>query len=350
MTLYSYDFEKTKLTIAGDKFGPIIDAYLRGMGLISIGGAKRTKKTVWYHPNIQPNEVETVVAWLKSRGVEIEKGNVKASVKLVRKQKSRATYTYTNPKPWAGETKSTVQLRGGGLQQSNIKAYLIQNGFRWTFAMNRRRVMAYQAEMGVLKLIEILQWLQRNGLTVDPSTALPAKKWLYLDKPKEYEVKKLKTGETLSVEDFSVWLEANNYSRLTDVEQPGDFAPKGDTVFVWTKEDDELIRLCFDGDTIESIAKVDPETYEADFTPEYVVCGLREINAAEVATAASEPMAVAAPPNLSIINIPKQRPPKPRPAPKYVASRVTMMTRSLTKLDKDHPFFNMVKWNNNPTN
>lgn len=213
-----------------------------------------------------------------------------------------------------------------------VKSHLHAKGFKWVFRQGRRRVMAFQTQMSPLELIEILLWLKSRGIQVDPSSTLPIKKWLYLDKPNSYNTKSIKTGITIPFDELSSWLETNDYTRMKHIEQPGDFDVQGDTFMVWTKEEDELIRIIFDGDIVESIAKVDAESYKAVFESEYILCGLRETEEIH-----SIGLSFSSPVKLTLVKKERSR--------KYPSNRVSQIAHSLCKLDETHPLFNMIKWN-----
>jgi transcription-repair coupling factor (superfamily II helicase) len=72
--------------------------------------------------------------------------------------------------------------------------------------------------------------------------------------------RKLATGETLDVEEFTGWLVANGYKRVEAVEYPGEFAKRGGIVDLYPPDIPDPVRLEFFGDEIESIRTFSTQT------------------------------------------------------------------------------------------
>lgn len=405
--IHYYDAESNRFVVKGKVLRNVrIKPYMREMKFRAEGSAWVAQKT--------PDEIAEFFLWCEERGWTVDRMKEKphqvsrhrisfvagykkeprernAKPKKVTPAKTNNVYyNYTAFK--YGKVDPSAQLRGGGLQHPQAKEYIQSKGFHWVFRRGRRMVAAYEAPYTPHKLIEILLHLKMMGLDISPSPSLHPKRWLYLDLPKIYEKQTIKTRDTLSYETLMVWLEKNGYARIKDVEQPGDFAIKGDSFYIWTKQDDALVRLVFDGDTVESISQVDPETFNADYFAEVTINGLVEIGTVEPAklptpaeanieptapaeivapkpVAPKEPtpqepskdeamamyadLAAAWLTKLVADDVDKQaRPAVPavtiapqRPAPKYKPAVVMQMTKKFAKLDADHPFFGMVKFN-----
>ena len=239
----------------------------------------------------------------------------------------------------------TATIRGQSIKESAAKDYIKANGFRYIFQEGRRKVCGWRASMGVHKLIEVLIHLNGLGYDIKPSSTLPSKKWLYLEAPKVIYTISLKGGQKTSQEDLIVWLEGEGYRRLPELEDPGDFAIKGEQVLIWTREDDKLVRIVLDGETIETIAYINAETLDNDFVPEVTIKGL-----VERVDDAAPTTGTVVPELSSILTDIKVRQPKAihQPyrfvKPRYSKPHRQNMYRSLVKLDEKHPFFNMIKW------
>jgi len=171
---------------------------------------------------------------------------------------SNVAYHYSKANP------PIVSLRGKGLRDYDVKKMLASKGFKWVFRNGRRRVMAWQAEMSVHALIEILLAIQKRGCSVIPSQSLSKDRWLYLDIPEKIVTTEIRPLQEYGFNKLINWLTENGYTRLNTVEQPGDIAVVGDSIFVWTRDCDALFRYVFDGDIVESIAKIDPQTMNAE--------------------------------------------------------------------------------------
>lgn len=281
-------------------------------------------------------EIDKFLEWVAERGWTAEPSTKPLRAKAVKAKTNKVTYYYGKS---GGE--EVAQLRGGGLQ--SVKPQLAGEGFKWVFSRGRRKVMAYEAFMSPHQLIEVLLMLKQHGLEISPSKSLAPKRWLYLDKPKVYETKAIKTGDEIPFETLAGWLDANGYERVAPVERPGDFAIMGDAFHVWTKDDDVLIRIVFDGETVESISRVDPESKNAAFAPDITINGLRELDApAEIPTPPTVP--VDPPQQARILAQPSPKPPRVAEPLKYHPTIVEQMNKKFVKLDESHPFFNMIKW------
>ncbi len=70
----------------------------------------------------------------------------------------------------------------------------------------------------------------------------------------------LKTGESQNRDTLTGWLAQQGYTRLETVENPGDFAVRGEILDIWPAGETRPLRLNFFGDEIESIHGFDVET------------------------------------------------------------------------------------------
>lgn len=234
---------------------------------------------------------------------------------------SNVTYHYTNVN--LGIDKVTVTLRGKAFKDPERVKYIKSKGFRWVYCKMRRRVCGWQAQYSVHQLIEMLLHLHNLGAEIIPSEGLNPNKWLYLDTPRVCNQLIVKVSHKMSHDHLAKWLLDEGYQKLGTVENPGDFAVQGDTFFIWTKQDDTLFRVVFDGESIESVAKIDPSCYDAELIAEATINGLLERE------------------------VPQSDVEKPIPftvVKKYSVDRKKMLLKSFTKLDEKHPFFNMIKW------
>lgn len=246
------------------------------------------------------------------------------------------TYQYGFSK---GELSATI--RGQNLKENATKEYIKANGFRYVFQDGRRKVCGWRAKMGVHKLIEVLIHLSDMGHVIKPSSTLPSKKWLYLEAPKVVYTISLKGGQKTSQEDLIVWLEGEGYRRLPEVEDPGDFAIKGEQFLIWTREDDKLLRVVLDGETVESIAFVNADTLDNDFVPEVIIKGLVE-RSATTGTVLTEFAVILT--DIKVRQPLASQQPYRFNKPRFSKPHRQNMYRSLVKLDENHPFFNMIKW------
>jgi transcription-repair coupling factor (superfamily II helicase) len=76
----------------------------------------------------------------------------------------------------------------------------------------------------------------------------------------------IEPGLTLEIETLSNWLVAHEYHRLDQVEQPGDFAIRGDIVDIYPSGVGFPVRCDFWGDEIETIRRFDPGTQRSHET------------------------------------------------------------------------------------
>jgi transcription-repair coupling factor (superfamily II helicase) len=72
--------------------------------------------------------------------------------------------------------------------------------------------------------------------------------------------RKLRTGETASLDELAGWLLDHQYRRSEVVEMPGEFSRRGGIFDVFSFDSDNPTRLEFFGDEIESIRQFDPQT------------------------------------------------------------------------------------------
>lgn len=70
----------------------------------------------------------------------------------------------------------------------------------------------------------------------------------------------LKTGDELSLDEFTSWLMARGFERVTAVEMPGEFSIRGGIVDIFPASESDPIRIELFGDEIESIRSFDAET------------------------------------------------------------------------------------------
>ena len=74
----------------------------------------------------------------------------------------------------------------------------------------------------------------------------------------------LAQGEERALPTLHEFLAAAGYARVGAVESPGQFAPRGGLLDVWSWDAREPVRLDFFGDEIESIRRLDPQTQRSD--------------------------------------------------------------------------------------
>lgn len=325
-----------------------IKAYLREFGFA------QDRKT-WRMP-LDTEQIAKFMAWAKGRDFQLtQKTPRRKTVVRIVKSKKNITYYYGKAN---GEDNS--QLRGAGLGDAGVKSYIRSKGFKWTFRRGMRAVRAWEANYSPHKLIEILLHLKNLGFEILPSSSLPLKKWLYLDLPSVYDTKRIQSGDPLSREDLILWLEGNNYAHCKDVSDTGEFAPRGDTVFVWTKQDDALVRIVFDGDRVESIAFVEPDG-SGNFVPEFTINGLKEIAVALPQETVLEPEKPNVISEQNVMNayaeiaeklkdMPIPLPPQPIQSDakrRYSPSIFAQINKKFDLLDSKHPFYGMVKFGDN---
>jgi hypothetical protein len=217
-------------------------------------------------------------------------------------------------------------------------------------------VAAWQAEMSPHKLIEVLLAVKDMGIDVQPSKNFNEKHWLFLESypdPEQKVTLELRVLQNYGYDKLVEWLDANGYLRLQQLEQPGDFIIRGDTIIVWTRQLDTIIRFTFDGDIVEQIAKVDPETQKVE-----VVTTASIINVIKRDSVPVEKVLIHTPPVVEVdvtgvmptfttpnVPEPSKRIVRKKDDPrKYPASTVNKLVKSFAKLDKNHPFHSLVKW------
>jgi len=67
-------------------------------------------------------------------------------------------------------------------------------------------------------------------------------------------------GNVIDMNEITIWLEHNGFSRASTVREPGDYAVRGGIIDLYAPGMAEPVRLDFFGDTLETIRSFDPET------------------------------------------------------------------------------------------
>ncbi len=322
-----YYIDEGKYAITGD----VLTDNLRIKPYLTEFNFRKFGKSKFWMAIYTPDQWAEFLLWVTGRGWTVEQiANPQTQTPNQKKAKAKTINVIYSYGMSSGQ--EMCQLRGAGLQLPEAKQYIASKGFKWIFKLGMRRVMAYRAFMSPLAFIEILLHLQGLGLDVMPYSGLSPKRWLYLDRPKTFVTFPLRTGDNIAFESLAKWLTDNGYTRLSSPENPGDFSVCGESFQIWTREEDTLVRLNFDGEVVESIALVDPESTDATFVPQIIINGLIELDVPHPLPA--KPLAT----------VPAKRVVKWH-KPKYNTTRIQQMNRKFAKLDEKHPFFNMVKFN-----
>lgn len=234
-----------------------------------------------------------------------------------------------------------VHLRGSGTKAQDVQSVLKAHGFKWVFNKGRKKICAWESECSINDSLALLLELREMGYMISPSSSLNPKRRIYLDKPKIRIAIKVGKNHQITLGELVDWLTNEGYSKVDTLGDVGEFKQVGDSVYVWTIQDDSLMRVCFDNEAVDTVSVVDPDTMKAQYEDFIEIEGLVERE--------NDLPKEYKKPNVERIFIPRQiKLPKKKIGPlgqaKYASTSKDRMLKSFKKLDESHPFFNMIKW------
>jgi transcription-repair coupling factor (superfamily II helicase) len=99
--------------------------------------------------------------------------------------------------------------------------------------------------------------------------------------------RRLKVGETIDLDEFSIWLVDRGYKRIEAVEFPGEFARRGGIIDVFPPDADVPFRMEFLGDELDSIRQFSAQTQRSlHDLREATILALHDADTSDVASGA----------------------------------------------------------------